>query len=72
MVKEYRKRKYKDGSTVIYTKASGNICECKDEKNAQLVLDALNNIPKMIDCYKCGTKQENTQRFCVKCATCLT
>jgi len=25
-----------------------------------------------IDCYKCGTTQESSQRFCVECLTCLT
>ena len=40
--KKFRKRKYKDGTIVIYTKESGAICQCDAEANAQLVLTALN------------------------------
>ena len=29
-------------------------------------------VEETIECYKCGEKQESTQRFCVNCATCLT
>ncbi len=27
--------------------------------------------PKIIPCYKCGTEQEDNQRFCVECNACL-
>jgi hypothetical protein len=27
--------------------------------------------PEMINCYKCNTEQEDNQRFCVECGTCL-
>ena len=29
-------------------------------------------VEETIECYKCGEKQESTQRFCVECGTCLT
>ena len=38
----YRRRRYKDGTIVIYSKSAGAICQCTDEANAQLVLNSLN------------------------------
>jgi hypothetical protein len=36
------RRKYQDGTYVIYTKEQGNICETKDEAYSKLLIDALN------------------------------
>ena len=40
--KKYRRRKYADGSTVIYTSAGGAVCVVHNEEDAKTVLDALN------------------------------
>lgn len=39
--KKYKRRKYKDGTVVIYTSASGQICITTEVYSA-LILDALN------------------------------
>lgn len=41
--KKYRKRKYNDGSIVIYTTTAGQVCTCNNEDDAKLVLNALNH-----------------------------
>jgi hypothetical protein len=48
-----------------YIKISTNIRQLKYTNPRVVIVDD-------IDCYKCGTTQESTQRFCVECLTCLT
>lgn len=44
---KYKRRKYSDGSVVVYTSESGQIC-ITTEQYSQLIIDALNKADKTL------------------------
>jgi plasmid maintenance system killer protein len=51
---------------------SRNFDKAKEKDILQLSKDLKEATTEtFIECYKCGTEQEDTQRFCVNCSTCL-